>query len=223
MKTSPTANCSWLQEERDHHFGRLFGAEAIIKSSILFVPSSPIEYWGQVLNSVYALAKKKPWLREECGWVLFEATQLLASRTAAPNHAQLVIDQLHSKGLAKTPEGVVVWLSVQSSFPTVKLPKGVWHGDNPLHATEARGLAKVLKEVSHSKESQKCGERGNERGMWYSNLHFAWNFVLAELFRRESCSQPKASKDLTFADFWTEVVDSMYRQDCACNLLTNGR
>jgi len=137
-----------------------------------------------------------------------------------------VIDQLHSNGLAKTPEGVVIWFSVQSSFPTVKLPKGIWYRDNPLHTKEAKGLAKVLKEVSHSKEPKKGGERGNERGMWYSNPHFAWDVVLAHLFRRESRpipGQPKASKDLTFADFWTEVVDSMYRQDCACKFLTNGR
>ncbi len=108
----------------------------------------------------------------------------------------------------------------------VKLPKGIWYRDNPLHAKEARGLAKVLKEVSHSKESESGGERGNERGMWYSNLHFAWDFVLAELFRRESWpfpGQPKPSKELKFADFWTEVVDSMYMQDYAFNLLTIGR
>ena len=165
------------------------------------------------MDSIYVLAKKKPWLREECGWIIVEATQLLASQTAAPNYAQLVIDQLHSSGLAKTPEGVVIWLSVQSAFPTVKLPKGIWHGDNPLHPKEARGLAKVLKEVSHSKESENGGEGGNERGMWYSNLHFAWDVLLADLFRKEHSPVRgllKASKRLTFVDFWTEVVDSTY-------------
>lgn len=93
---------------------------------------------------------------------------------------------------------------MQSSFPTVKLPKGVWHGDSPLHAKEARALAKVLKEVPHSKEAGTGGEVGNERGMWYSNLHFAWDVVLAALFRDGSL------KHISFVTFWTEVVDSTY-------------
>ena len=175
------------------------------------------------MDSVYTLAKKKPWLREECGWIIFEATQLLASQTADPGYAQLVIDQLHANGLAKTPEGVAIWLAVQSAFPTVKLPKGIWHGDTPLHTMEARGLAKVLKEVSHSKESENSGERGNERGMWCSNLHFAWDVVLADFFRTEPPipDQPKASKQLNFVDFCTEVVDSTLGKAIALKL-SNG-
>lgn len=175
------------------------------------------------MESIFALAKKKSWLREECGWIIYEATQLLDSQTAAPIYAQLVIDHLHSNGLAKTPEGVAIWLSIQSAFPRVKLPKGIWHGDNPLHANEARGLAKVLKEVSHSKESESGGEGSNERGMWYSNLHFVWDVVLADLIQKKSSlanGQSKTSKQLTFVDFWTEVVDSTYRPNRPLLFLT---
>lgn len=130
-----------------------------------------------------------------------------------PSYAQLVIDRLCSNRLAKTPEGISIWLSVHSSFPTVKLPRGIWHGEDPLHVKEKAVLAKVLKEASESKELQDGGERSRQKGMWNSKLHFTWDVVLATFFERQT--QPgwglsKPPKRLNFVEFWMEVIDSEY-------------
>ncbi|KAI9876926.1 MAG: DNA-directed DNA polymerase [Pleopsidium flavum] len=209
-QTRPEGNVSG-QEERDHHFGRLFGSEAIIKSLILFNSSESHKHWRQILDLIYELAEKKPWLREECGWIIYEAIQLLARQVFDPSYAQMVIDQLCSNRLAKTPDGISIWLSVQSSFPTVKLPKGVWHEEDPLHIKGKSALAKVLKEASESKKPQNGSEGSRQKGMWTSKLHFAWDIVLASFFERHSqlgLGHSNPPKRLNFVDFWFEIIDN---------------
>ncbi len=164
-----------------------------------------------MLHIIYDLAKKKSWLREECGWIIYAATQQLASHGSDPSYAQLVIDQLCSSGLAKTPEGIPIWLSVQSNFATVKFPKGVWQGEDPLHVKDVRTLAKVLKEASEPNATHVAGEASRQRGTWNAKLHFAWDAVLADVLREGSSTVSigtKTPKHLNFADFWIEIVDS---------------
>lgn len=199
-----------IQEERDHYFGRLFGTEAIIKSSILFDASESNGHWEQVLDIIYEVAKKKPWLREECGWILYGAVQLLDRQNCDPNYARLMIDRLCSNGLAKTPEGLSLWLSIKSSFPTVNLPKGIWRQEDPLDIKERLALAKVLKEASEPTESRNGAEGNHQKGMWNSKLHFAWDIILAHFFERQYRDPSKPSKRLNFHNFWVDVVDGMY-------------
>ncbi|KAK2754662.1 DNA-directed DNA polymerase [Arachnomyces sp. PD_36] len=199
------------QEERDHHFGRLFGAEAILKSYVLFQSGVPAEGPARVFASIFDLAKKKPWLREECGWIVFGCVQDLCARKADLIYVENVLEQLCSNDLARTPEGVAIWLTVKDLFPDAKLPSGVWQHEDPLYIKEKRNLSKVMKEAWASEESS-TKEPGNSRlsGVWSSKLHFAWETILARLYSQGS--QDKRSKSskstrISFADFWTEVVD----------------
>jgi len=116
-------------------------------------------------------------------------------------YAQVLIDKLHSSGLTKTPEGVALWILIQSAYSDVQLPKHVWHHGNPLHRKEKAQLAKILKETSLKDDLKECNQKHAERGTWFPKLHFAWEVAFEALLKAQS-------KQLRFAELWTEAVES---------------
>ncbi|KAL4985234.1 DNA polymerase phi-domain-containing protein [Aspergillus falconensis] len=190
------------QEARDHHFGRLFGAEAIIKSSILFSPRALLPEWTKVLDLVFDLARKKPWIREECGWIVYRSIHDLASQRADGKLVEVALERLCSNDLARTPEGVAVWLAAKDLFPGISFVSKVWKHDDPLDSKERNQLAKVMKESSTETDGE--GDKGAKAsGVWNSKLHFAWDAAMMSL------NGTKESKSrLSFIEFWTEVVDN---------------
>ncbi|KAL8873595.1 MAG: hypothetical protein Q9174_000961 [Haloplaca sp. 1 TL-2023] len=210
-QTEITGNVSG-QEERDHLFGRLFCAEAFIKSGILFHKRATIDAWSMILDVVFEAAKKTSWLREECGWVLYEAVQTATKMNCDVIFVQNLIDKLCQNRLARTPEGVAIWLKVQASCPRVILPDGVWRKKRPLHPKEKAKLAKILREApsrNPSDEQTQLEERIAHKGNWNSKVHFVWNVILSELI-----SQPPVNvsdmdeKIAALGEFWQEAVDA---------------
>ena len=196
------------QEQRDHHFGRLFGAEAIIKSSILFQAAVPFAEWTKVLDLVFELAQKKPWLREECGWIIYRCVYDLSSRSMDAKFVEATLNGLCSHELARSPEGVAIWLAAKDMFPKANFPSKIWKHDDPLDVKERNSLSKIMKESS---DEETPGEsKAKHSGVWNSKLHFAWEAVLSRTCEEQKDGKSKSSKSarLTFADFWTEVVDS---------------
>ena len=199
-----------MQEERDHQFGRLFGAESIIKSGILFQPSVGFEAWSNILDILCDLAKKKAWLREECGFILFNSIQILKSKDS--KYAQLMVDKMLANGFAKTSQGAALWIEVQTMFPSIELPRGVWHHEDPLSRKESSRLAKILVETPGSNSPQDGPEpEATSKGTWTTKLPFAWDVVLAELLAVQPNGQQKNAKPpkrTKFAAFWKDSIDS---------------
>ncbi len=191
----------------------MFGLEAVIKSGILFQSDRPSALWEQVLNLIFELAKKKPWLCEECGWTLCETIPTLAANNTTQSYTQAVVDRLHAHGLIKTPEGVAIWLSVRSLAPTVSLPKDVWLLDDPLNPKEESNLATVLVgPIKKGKKGQDDSVLPQTR-VWNSTLHFIWGVLLSEFAETEEpmkrlLAKSKGTTRTTFGRFWTEAVDS---------------
>ncbi|KAJ5653717.1 hypothetical protein N7490_000720 [Penicillium lividum] len=192
------------QEQRDHHFGRLFGAEAIIKSAILFQSDVPFEYWTKVLFLIFDLAQTKPWIREECGWILYRCVYDLVARDMDAKFVEAVLEGLCTHELARSPEGVAVWLAAKDMFPKVNYPSKIWKHDDPLDTKERTSLSKIMKESS-AEEAQ--GEnKAKSSGVWNSKLHFAWDAVISRT--GDSTQSKSKSSRLSFSDFWIEVVDN---------------
>ncbi|KAF7594219.1 DNA-directed DNA polymerase [Aspergillus hancockii] len=197
------------QEQRDHHFGRLFGAEAIIKSSILFKPKAPFSEWTKLLDLVFDLAKKKPWIREECGWIIYRCVYELSAQKAEAKYVETALEHLCSNELARTPEGVAIWLAAKDLFPKVQFQTKVWKHDDPLDAKERNQLAKVMKESSVSDaEGGNQASNAKSSGVWNSKLHFAWDAVLSRFGESSAKESKSKTSRLSFVDFWTEVVDN---------------
>ncbi|KAI7972424.1 hypothetical protein EIK77_008887 [Talaromyces pinophilus] len=197
------------QERKDYYLGRLFGAEAIIKSHILFQPGVPLEEWSTVVGIIIDIGNAKPWLREESGWVLYRALHELATQKADVKYCEKMIEIISSNGFVKSPEGVAMWLLVQDSFPDAKLPQDVWkYSNDPLDRHDRRTLAKIMKQVSEAEDQSAA------LGVWNSRLNFAWDAVLSRLAdskpegkKEKKDKKGKESTRITFDEFWTEVVD----------------
>ena len=199
-----------MQEERDHQFGRLFGAESIIKSGILFQSSVGLEAWADILDILCDLAKRKAWLREECGFILFNSIQILKSKDS--KYAQLMVDKLLTNGYAKTSQGAAIWIGVQATFPYIEFPRGVWHHEDPLSRKETSKLAKILVETPGTNSPQDVPEpEATSKGTWTTKLPFAWDVVLTELLDVQPDRQQKNAKPAKrtkFAEFWKDGIDS---------------
>ncbi|KAL8808502.1 MAG: hypothetical protein Q9182_000053 [Xanthomendoza sp. 2 TL-2023] len=207
QQTEATGNISG-QEERDHEFGRLFGAEAFIKSSVLFQANAPADAWDRVLDIIYETAKRKSWLREECSWILYGAAQILAEQDRDPRFIKALIERLCKHGLTKTPEGIAIWLKVRVTFPKAELPAGIWQDENPLHQKEKSKLAKILKGTSIADCHDKNEEEAAQKGNWTSRIHFSWDVILSELIiEGPTHGSPSKSTNVSFNDFWQEAVD----------------
>jgi DNA polymerase phi len=199
------------KDERDHHFGRVFGAEALIKSAVLFRSNSAVQSWTRVVKLILDLAAKKPWIREECGWIICSAIVKLPSKVADSIYAEEAIEQLNSHKLAQTPEGVAIWLVAKRGFPSMKFPRKAWHHEDPLNARDKQILAKVLKEASTTDHESASAEKLPEKGNWSPHLNFAWNVVLQEFYKTDDQSgwghKNEKSKRINFVEFWDVIVD----------------
>ncbi|KAL8908419.1 MAG: hypothetical protein Q9207_000838 [Kuettlingeria erythrocarpa] len=197
------------QEERDHYFGRLFGAEAFIKSGVLFKPGLNGDTWIRLLDLICVVATKKSWLREECGWILYNACQTLRDGNWSTNLVQALIQKWGQAGLAKTPEGVAIWLRARENFPGVDLPSNVWQDGNPLHRKETSKLAKILKETPVGEGPKEPAGEVAQKGSWSSKLHFVWMVIFDKLAKLEPAPSNVDTSKTPVVD---EILDQLFAQ-----------
>lgn len=166
---------------------------------------------------ILVLAKKKTWLREQCGFVLYQSAIRLGSEHGRSPYAQAIIDKFQSNKLLKTSEGVAIWIELQTNFPSLSFPKGVWHNDNPLDRNNLPKLASILRESSQKQEENAPSQPADitlPKGFWSANLHFAWTAIIQTLASRPWFSdqnQPSESGSIDLDQFWLECVDSKFR------------
>jgi DNA polymerase phi len=181
----------------------------------LFQPGVPSQDWDRIVAALVELGKAKPWLQEECGWILWRALYELASQNADVKYSESVIEIISSKDIVKSPEGVAIWLLVQDSFPTAKLPQELWkYNNDPLDRRDMSTLVKIMKQASEAEE----GSQSASTSVWNSKLHFAWDAILKRLHDTKPGDDKQEKRDkkkkkesrITFEEFWKEVVDSTY-------------
>ena len=197
------------QEERDHWLGRLFGLQSIVQANILFANDVALQEYAGVLDLLFEVAQKKPWLMESSAWTIASSALRWPAATAE-KAAEITYRKLVESGTVKTGEGVGIWLALQAHSPAVAAPKDVWTKNNPLLATNLATLAKVLKESGSNEDGAK------QKGSWSPKLGFVWDFVLDAYF-----SDDKPWKTVregshgvaAWADFWKTVVDGELTAD----------
>lgn len=178
------------QEERDHHFGQLFGIECFVRAGFLF---DDLSKWNTVLDLLLKLASKKVWLRSQCGWMIVQSIQQMKKKDVAAT-----LEKVADAGLAKTPEGVAIWLVSLDRFPDLKVKP--W--PNPLASKYLGDLAAVLKE-SFQDFSKDQGDKAqkNKQASWTAQLHFVWDVILGHYVKKGNTGAEELEQ------FWTRVVD----------------
>ncbi|EFW99855.1 DNA polymerase [Grosmannia clavigera kw1407] len=211
-KTRPGTNVPG-QEERDHYWGQLFGLQSFVESGALFGSGSSGR-WDRVLRCLLQLGQKKIWLRPQACFVVVQAIR----RSHLPDQAAVVatLESIARGGegetaghsdlpsdLAKTPEGLGIWLAALERFPDMALP-APWK--TPLAPGAHRELVAVLRSSGASgggdgDEPKTAKQTAAKQGNASAQLHFVWDLLLQATLRQA----PKQ-----FDAFWVAVVDQVY-------------
>lgn len=224
-------------EERDKWLGRLFGLKAVVMCGALFEANGQDEEdmakereFRTIVGELLSLGAQKSWLREPAMWTLVSAAREFEGRGFGRTQALSVWKLVQEHGMAKTSEGVGVWLALEELFPGVlkEGADGGWGKDGPLTMGNLAGLARALKEAGAN--DKKDGE-ATSKGVWSAKLHWVWDIILAQ-YLHDHQSTPnegksdkkkgkKSKKDETkttesdsniapFSDFWRVVVDGNF-------------
>lgn len=191
-KTKPEGDLSG-QEEKDHALGLLFGLQSFVRAKVLFKEGG--ERWTAVFDALMHLCGKKPWLREEVGFVIIEA---LAQMNQA--QAEATLENILRAKLAQTPEGVGIWITARRLFPDMRFPSKPWGSSgNPLE--HLKTLGKALKESS----SGETEIQARASGTWNPNLHFVWGMISDQYIRDAMAGKEDVADE--FEKFWKVAVD----------------
>ncbi|KFY25934.1 hypothetical protein V493_04360 [Pseudogymnoascus sp. VKM F-4281 (FW-2241)] len=192
LKTKPEGDLSG-QEEKDHALGLLFGLQCFVRAKILF--SGDEKRWEVVFDSLIYLCGKKPWLREEVGWVVVEALAQMSQ-----SQAEATLQRLFEAGLAASPEGVGIWIAARRQFPDMKFPPKPWGSSgNPLE--HLKSLGKALKESSSPEGEGQAKQTGN----WNPQLHFVWGMIVDQYVAGARAGDEDVADE--FEKFWKVAVD----------------
>ncbi|RPB26351.1 hypothetical protein L211DRAFT_781643 [Terfezia boudieri ATCC MYA-4762] len=205
-------------EERDRWLGRLFGLKAIIMSGCLFQVGeggvSQERELRTVMCEILDLGREKSWLREPGMWTVVAAARKFGWEK---NYVGMVWKMVVERGLAKTSEGVGVWLCFDELCPGEVEDGRVWGEGRwgPLVGRNLPLLARVLKE---------SGSGIGGKGVWNPKLHWVWDEITRIYLAQDSATpettgekkmvgrELKISTTVTdaiapFSQFWLIVVD----------------
>lgn len=184
------------EEKRNHLIGRRFAFQAVLQSDIL--ADATEDNAKYVFGAIAELAAHKDWLRSECGALLLEFLKTSEGSRMKDASVRILIDSWAAKNLIKTPEGVALWLTIKTTFPAVKLPKGHWHHNNPLSAQDRPLLTKALLKTEVDADDQFNGPTKKKSGTRQTMPHLAWAVILSYLYER--------NREKELAQFWEECV-----------------
>ena len=186
--------------------GRVFSYKALVLSKALFKHSESSNLWHDLVGQICQLAVEIPWLREECGLVLYDAVKMIRKENLSRAYIEDLVNILSQKKLYQTPQGVAIWLSIYKDCHDIQLPKGIWHHQDPLNSKERSCLATVMREdYSQTHGDTEANTSGLKSGFSMPQISFAWDVLIIYLTRITDSSHEKQLKK--FGKFWKEVVD----------------
>jgi DNA polymerase phi len=158
---------------------------------------------------VFELHSKKSWLKEECGWVLCNALQILQiyqkrddkkTMQKLKPFVEYTLNELESLGLSKTPEGIAIWIAARSVSTNIVYPKNVFRDDDPFNSKGHTVLVKAMKGASKNSQDVSQSSLGST---WSHKLHFAWEVIFSALL------EPNGNP-ARFSALWREFVDGLF-------------
>ncbi|KAF2218815.1 DNA polymerase phi-domain-containing protein [Elsinoe ampelina] len=204
--TSPPSNAN-NQEKRDYQLGRCLAYRAFIQSKALYALPVPegVAISNQLLDHIFALYKRAPFIRQECGTT---ANSLLSTAGGTdPAYATALLQAYHQHGLLKTSDGLAAWLDGQQLFPEgLDLPTNVWHNNDPLSPQERSTLVKILRDNVSDTDIEGSSSTGQAQKI----PCLAWVPVLDTVARRSKQEGTGQSDPSFFSQFWKEAVDDAF-------------
>ncbi|KAL1748073.1 DNA polymerase phi-domain-containing protein [Schizophyllum fasciatum] len=206
------------QEERDLLFARLFGFTSVIQSGLLTrtkpLPSSAsasvvssLESYQEVLSGLFALGEAKAWLRESAWWTIGLAIDALhASEVQWKDAARdWTVEQIFKEREDWSPEKVAISLKLQRLYPSLpwkKLLAPAFKNPDLLSNANLPVIARIIKDTRDDEDEDEVPK--SQSGNWKPQLHFVWDFMLAELLPSEGTASTSLG---SFQEFFRVVVD----------------
>lgn len=189
-------------EERDMMFARLFGTVAVSDSGALFAPSTTLDDFTLVLDSLLQLGRGKAWLAEAAGWALLRVVRgLLASDVAWKDEAtKLLLQKVYEEDNTWTPEKVALTVelaNVKADWKALLTP--TFKHAPLLCAANLPALGRILKD-GRGEDDDASGA-----GAYNPKLHFVWDVILSAYTRDGKLVTPKGWAP--FTDLYRTVVD----------------
>lgn len=183
----------------------------LIKSKILYTVQAS-ELWTNLINLVLDLYTKKQWLREECGWVLYQALLGFKDKPSLYNNVASLFEQLAKRNYLKTLESIVLWVECRSGgFDGLRLPTSVFHNDSPLHHKERRTLMTALQGTTTTTDDAETQVNQNRGATWSNKIHFAWIIIFDASQKVKTngslLSVNELVSDVRFTKLWHNFVD----------------
>jgi len=182
-------------EEKNYHLGQLFGLECLIKARVIAVDGSR---WGSLLEKLVDLAITKSTLREACGKMIVQAVDQFDKAVAKET-----LSMIKETELAKTAEGLAVWLAVLERFPEIH--KNPWK--DPFKRTQFAERLPLFSRALGEESALSSAKGQNSTAImpsnWRAQVHFVWDWI-ARYFL-------KAGNELseTFGAFWKAIFDGL--------------
>ncbi|OQO11614.1 hypothetical protein B0A48_03341 [Cryoendolithus antarcticus] len=192
------------QEKRDYLIGRRFAFQAILQSDVGASDAVPQHDFQALIGAVVEQMAEKPWMRRDCGAMLYEFLASRAGSQLSPERLQTIIDWLSAKALWKTPEGVALWM-LFGARPAIRLPVGVWDKKGPLAKSERHVLSKVLQEVPVEDGDSTTTSSGSRQAA----PSFAWSVIMRAMHQSDKAASEHLDMPMTenFPTFWAACVD----------------
>lgn len=139
--------------------------------------------------------------------MLCEAIGSLKNSDRKDAFVQSLLQQLASSGLAKTPEGVAIWLTASAACGTSILPDGVWKQNDPMSTKERQNLVKILKGSDVDETGEHDGDQKSQTGYAMPLASFAWDVVLNSAIAKSQPGENSIVPSTDFSKFWLDVID----------------
>lgn len=173
----------------DQALGRLLGVQCFAQPEIL---SKDAQRWKELLPLLLELASKNLELQLACGSIIANTVETLDKSDAA-----LTINAVSESSVAKTPEGLAIWVAALRQHPDLK--SKTWK--KPVSAKSSSNLTAILKESATKVLNENAPGTDNGKPTWTSPLHFVWGKLAAYFGKLGDDSV----RDLT--SLWTPVVE----------------
>lgn len=200
MDASKVASSMKGKEVRSVLFGRLFGFQALVNSTLLLdKEASSNEILVTFVKLLVQLSGEKSWLRESA---LFTLCQLLTLYLASPfcdeKTTQAILQSITDEGLTFTTEGLAISLTIPSAMRSSvasKIVGNTWKHADPMARGNLPTLAKVLKDVDvieeETDEDSKKKKNSKQKGTWSPRLPFVWELLV----KQYSSAQPEEDEE----------------------------
>ncbi|KAJ1815007.1 DNA-directed DNA polymerase, partial [Coemansia sp. RSA 2598] len=189
------------QEQRDMHFGRIFGLMALVQSGIIARKGTTSVEIRKIVMELASTGAKKSYLREIAYVTLASIVPELSKFDFRDEAISMFVAVALDKGAIETPDELFLAMCLRKAYPDYDWHSAFphWHGKHMLSQKNANKLAPILSEISTEDPSL--------FSTWSPQLHTVWNEIFDLYFNKDRANEIVAGGAMEFDILWERVVE----------------